>query len=178
MQTSKTNNIGAYVGIGLFSLVAFSFLVWLIYIKPEPQGPIPPIFAHLPLLNCIFNGFSALSLCIGLWFIKHKNKHAHMVSMLTAFMFSTLFLVSYVIYHSVHGDSIFLGQGWIRPVYFFILISHILLTIAGLPLILSTFFLALIENFERHKKVARWTFPIWLYISVTGVLIYGFLKFF
>ncbi len=176
MPQNNQNKQAAF-GIGALSLVAFAFLVWLIYLKPKPEGPVPEIFLMLPALNSLFNSLSAMCLALGIWFIKQKDKKKHMTAMLSAFIFSTLFLVSYVVYHSVQGDTVFVGQGLIRPVYFFILISHILLTIAGLPLILGTFFLAFTQKFELHKKLARWTFPIWMYISVTGVLIYFLLKF-
>jgi putative membrane protein len=96
--------------------------------------------------------------------------------MLGAFASSTLFLVGYVVYHIYHGDSRFPGQGWIRPVYFTILISHIVLSAAALPLVLTTFYLALTRRLEAHKKAARITYPIWLYVSVTGVTIFFLLR--
>jgi putative membrane protein len=84
--------------------------------------------------------------------------------------------VSYVIYHFFHGDTLFPGQGWIRPVYFFILISHIGLSIVALPLILAALWYGLRSQFKFHRRIARWTFPIWLYVSVTGVIVYVLLK--
>ena len=96
----------------------------------------------------------------------------HMVFMICAFVFSGLFLVSYIIYHYFHGDTPFPGSGAIRPIYFSILISHVLLSIIALPLILITFLFSLKGQFAVHKKVARVTFPIWMYVSVTGVIIY------
>jgi putative membrane protein len=98
--------------------------------------------------------------------------------MLLATFTSALFLVSYIAYHHFHGDSKFLAQGWIRPVYFTILISHILLSVVQVPLILTTLYLAYSKNFVKHKKIAKITFPIWLYVSVTGVLIFIILKWF
>ena len=86
--------------------------------------------------------------------------------------------MSYVTYHAIHGDSRFLGQGAIRPVYFFILISHIGLSVIALPLVLSTFYLSLAGHFAQHRRVARWTLPIWLYVSVTGVLVFVLLQIF
>ena len=96
--------------------------------------------------------------------------------MLGATAFSALFLVSYVIYHFFHGDTKFPGQGWIRPTYFFILISHIGLSMVALPLILSALWYALRGKFQIHRRIARWTFPIWLYVSVTGVVVYVLLN--
>ena len=135
-----------------------------------------PILPLLPSLNAGLNFLSAFCLILGVSAIKKGLQDTHKRYMLSAFAASTLFLIGYLIYHTFHGDTLFTGQGFIRPIYFFILISHIILTIAALPMILTTFFLALIQNFEFHKKLARWTFPIWLYISVTGVLIYFMLR--
>jgi putative membrane protein len=98
--------------------------------------------------------------------------------MLAALLFSALFLISYIVYHTFHGDSKFLGEGWIRPVYFFVLISHIALSGICLPMILVTVSLSLLKHFPIHKRWARWTFPIWAYVSVTGVAIYLMLKVF
>jgi putative membrane protein len=96
--------------------------------------------------------------------------------MLGATTFSALFLVSYITYHYFHGDTKFPGQGWIRPVYFLILISHIGLSMAALPLILATLWYAMRNQFRFHRAVARWTFPVWLYVSVTGVIVYFVLR--
>jgi putative membrane protein len=96
--------------------------------------------------------------------------------MLTATMFSALFLVSYITYHFFHGDTKFPGHGWVRPAYFFILISHIGLSIVALPLILATLWYGLRNQFHFHRRIARWTFPIWLYVSATGVIVYALLK--
>jgi putative membrane protein len=108
--------------------------------------------------------------------IRRGNRATHMRFMLTATTFSGLFLVSYIVYHFFHGDTKFLGQGWIRPVYFFILISHIGLSMVALPLIMATLWWALRKQFRFHRRIARWTFPIWLYVSVTGVIVYFVLK--
>jgi putative membrane protein len=109
---------------------------------------------------------------LGIAAIKQKEKTRHMILMTSAFIASTLFLITYVIYHSLHGDTHYLGQGVMKFIYFFTLISHIVLTIGALPLILTTFFLSLTERFTLHKKIGRITYPLWLYVSVTGVLIY------
>jgi putative membrane protein len=98
--------------------------------------------------------------------------------MLSALASSGVFLVSYVTYHAYHGDSTFLGQGAVRPIYFAILISHILLSVVALPLVLSTVYLSLSGRFAVHRRLARWTFPIWLYVSVTGVVVFAMLQVF
>ena len=96
--------------------------------------------------------------------------------MLGALVCSTLFLISYVVYHNFHGDTKFTGQGLVRPIYFFILISHIVLSAVVVPMILTSLYLALAGRLATHKRVSRYTFPIWLYVSVTGVLIFAMLK--
>lgn len=146
-------------------------LVWLIYFKDAPPSG-PPWVASLPALNALLNSLSAACLVAGFVHIKRKRQRAHMTFMLAAIGFSALFLVSYVTYHHYHGDTPFLGQGPIRPVYFFVLISHILLSIVGLPMVLSTLFFALTSRFQRHRRIARFTLPVWLYVSVTGVLVF------
>lgn len=96
--------------------------------------------------------------------------------MLTAVATSALFLASYIVYHHYQGDTPFQGQGLVRPIYFFVLVSHILLSIVGLPLVLATLFFAATNRFDKHRRIARWTLPIWLYVSVTGVAVFFFLK--
>ena len=105
--------------------------------------------------------------------IRRGRRDVHQRWMFTALAASGVFLVSYVTYHALHGDSRFLGQGVVRPIYFVILISHILLSVVALPLVLSTFYLSLSGRFAAHRRVARWTFPIWLYVSVTGVVVFA-----
>ena len=128
--------------------------------------------SQLPTLNAALNSLSAVFLFAGFLFIRVKNRDAHRVCMLAAFTCSILFLVSYLIYHYQVGSVPFKGQGWIRPVYFTILISHTILAAAVLPLALITLVRALRERFAAHRRIARWTFPIWLYVSVTGVVVY------
>ena len=158
------------------SAVIASFLVWLIYFKGRVAAP--EWVGALPAANASFNSMSALCLILGYINIRRGNRVTHMRFMLTATVFSALFLTSYIIYHFFHGDTKFPGQGWIRPVYFFILISHIGLSMVALPLILTTLWYGLRSQFQFHRRIARWTFPIWLYVSVTGVIVYFFLKLF
>jgi putative membrane protein len=169
MITMISNKKAIQYSIYISSLI-FIFLVWYTYLKGTSVSAVNVSF--LPVLNCIFNGFSALFLVLGVRAIFKKKELLHKRFMLSALIFSGLFLISYLTYHHFHGDSLFLGQGGIRIFYFFILISHIVLTIGVLPLILVTFFYALTQQFPLHKKIARWTFPLWMYVSVTGILIY------
>jgi putative membrane protein len=129
----------------------------------------------LPALNAALNAGSAILLAAGYVFIRRRQITAHFACMLSAFALSTLFLVSYVVYHYHAGSRPFGGQGWIRPVYFFFLLTHVTLAAVIVPLALTTIWRALRGRFDRHVPLARWTLPIWLYVSVTGVLIYWML---
>jgi uncharacterized membrane protein YozB (DUF420 family) len=128
-----------------------------------------------PPLNACLNGASALFLLAGFWFIKQKNKNAHRFCMLTAFVISIVFLGCYLFYHFHAGVLHFAGQGWIRPVYFILLTSHTILAVCVPVLAIMTLRWALKGDFKKHKAIARITFPIWLYVSVTGVVIYWIL---
>ncbi len=129
----------------------------------------------LPRLNAILNGASAVLLCIGYVFIRRGKIIAHMSCMLSAVACSAGFLVSYLYFHYHAGLVRFSGQGAIRPTYFTILISHTILAAAIVPLVIITLYFALRCRFIRHKAIARWTLPIWLYVSVTGVIVYWLL---
>jgi putative membrane protein len=128
--------------------------------------------SELPTLNAALNSLSAVFLCAGYIFIRAKNIRAHRASMLAAFACSVLFLVSYLVYHYQVGSVAYKGQGGIRIVYFTILITHTILATAVVPLVLFTLSRALREKYPEHRRIARWTFPIWLYVSVTGVIVY------
>jgi putative membrane protein len=165
--------------IGIISLVAIVFLLWLIYFAPKLSSEDLHWVGNLPYLNALLNTCSAFFIYRGVRHIrKMQNKEKHIQYMMTAFAFSTLFLISYITYHLFHGDTKFLGQGLIRPIYFFILITHILCSIISLPLILATFYLGLTQKFQLHKRFAKVTYPLWLYVSITGVLVVGILKFY
>jgi|ERR1043166_2527243 uncharacterized membrane protein YozB (DUF420 family) len=127
---------------------------------------------HLPTLNAILNSTSATLLYIGHRFIKQGNKQAHKKCMIGTFVVSSLFLISYLTYHYFYGTTRFLGEGWIRPVYFTILTSHTILAATIVPLAIITLRRGLRDQIEKHVKIARWTYPIWLYVSVTGVIVY------
>ena len=131
--------------------------------------------SKLPTLNAGLNSISAILLVAGYLFIRQRAIKAHTICMVTACLTSTLFLISYLTYHFFHGSTKFLGQGWIRPVYFSILISHTILAVVVAPLAILTFLRGILGQFQKHIKIARITFPIWLYVPVTGVLSYWML---
>ena len=126
----------------------------------------------LPTLNAILNFTSAVLLTAGGYFIKKRRIDAHKRCMIAALFVSMAFLTSYLIYHSQVGSVPFEGQGWIRPVYYFILITHVILAVVILPLVLRTAYLGFRARFDKHVPIARWTFPLWMYVSVTGVIVY------
>jgi uncharacterized membrane protein YozB (DUF420 family) len=129
-------------------------------------------YSDLPTLNAVLNGLAAVALVIGWWLIRQRRREAHRVAMFTALALSTAFLTSYLVYHAQVGSVKFQGQGWIRPVYFTILLTHTVLAAAVPVLAAITLVRALRERFVHHAAIARWTLPIWLYVSVTGVVIY------
>lgn len=131
--------------------------------------------ADLPALNASLNALSAVLLAAGYAFVRKGQTSRHRLCMLGAFAVSTAFLVSYVVYHAQHGSTPFPGHGWIRPAYFALLISHVVLAIAVVPLACLTLYRAWRADFAAHRRLARVTFPVWLYVSVTGVLVYWML---
>ncbi len=126
----------------------------------------------LPHLNALLNSSSAICLIVGYFFIRSKRVFAHRVAMTTALVASSVFLTSYLIYHYHHGTTRFAGEGVARAVYLTILISHTILAVVIVPLIAVTLWRAWHGEFVRHRRIARWTFPLWLYVSVTGVIVY------
>ncbi len=134
-------------------------------INVEPLHFLPPIYAAI-------NGITALVLIAGVLAIKNGNRQLHKRLMTTAISLSVVFLVMYIAYHLTTDSTKFGGEGVVRMVYFFILISHIVLSIVVIPLVLITYVRALAERFDKHKKIAKITFPIWLYVAVTGVVVY------
>lgn len=128
--------------------------------------------SDLPAVNASLNATSVVLLVSGYACIRQKRVTAHAICMASAFVVSTLFLISYLTYHAHVGSKHFPGQGWVRPVYLTILSTHTVLAAVIVPLALMTLSRAARKQFDRHKRIARWTFPIWLYVSVTGVIIY------
>jgi len=162
------------IGISTAFLV---FVTWFLYFRPAVT--IAPTWIDLlPILNAFFNTLTSGFLIAGFLVVKKQKIELHKKMMLAATGSSVLFLVGYIAYHYFHGDTKFLASGPIRSIYFFILISHIALSAVQVPLILTTLYLGFTEKTLQHKKVARFTFPVWLYVSMTGVLIFILLKWF
>jgi putative membrane protein len=163
----KFNKLIIALSIAIPVVVAILFKVKLkdYGIDVEPLTFLPPIYAFI-------NGITAMLLILGVYAIKNGNKKMHQNLMQSAIACSVVFLVMYVAYHMTTDSTPFGGIGTIRYVYFFILISHILLSIAVIPLVLITYVKALSERFDKHKKIAKITFPIWLYVAITGVIVY------
>ncbi|HKP88195.1 MAG TPA: DUF420 domain-containing protein [Blastocatellia bacterium] len=130
------------------------------------------IIRFLPTLNAILNATSGILVLTGFFFIRRKRIRAHRLCMVAAVCTSILFLISYLVYHYHHGATRFPGTGLSRPVYFAILISHTILAAVIVPFVIVTLRRAMRGQFLRHMKIARWTFPMWIYVSVTGVIVY------
>jgi len=175
ITTAPSSTRPAITAILAISAAATAFLFWLIYVHPAADAASARL-AFLPALNALLNGLSATALLIGFIFIRARRIPAHRASMLTAFAFSTLFLVSYILHHALHGDVRYPAHAALRSVYLPLLASHIILAIVALPLILVTFFFSLTGRIPQHRKVARWTFPLWLYVSITGVVTWAMLR--
>jgi putative membrane protein len=150
------------------SAAAVCFLLWLLYLH-HPLDASAARFRFLPALNALLNGLCTLALLTGFYFIRRRNIPAHRAAMMTAF------LVSYITNHALHGETHFPGFGTVRTVYLSILISHVGLSVIALPMVLTTFFFSLSGRIRQHRKIARFTLPIWLYVSVTGVVVYAML---
>lgn len=158
-------------GIIGISLLATLFLFWLIYVHPAADRA-GLHYTFLPNLNALLNGLSAIALVLGFYFVRNHRIQAHRNSMMAAFVFSSLFLVSYVANHALHGDTLYPVHDWVYyRAYLPILISHIVLASVALPIVLITFYLSLSGRIPMHRRVARFTFPLWLYVSVTGVVV-------
>jgi putative membrane protein len=173
-RTTAPDDRSARVAIGGVSL-AVVLVVGYLLLGHRPAPGAGPVVAVLPLLNACLNATSAALLAAGWFCIRRRQVIAHKACMVSALAVSILFLVSYVSYHALAGSRPFAGTGWIRLVYYPMLVSHIGLAAAIVPLALTTVYRALQGSFARHVRIARWTLPIWLYVSVTGVLVYWML---
>jgi putative membrane protein len=168
--TIQKNDKTAYALIATVSLVVFIAVVLLKQIHLDLNLSFDVhIFAKI---NAIINSTVSVLLMAGLYFVKAKKYQQHKTVMLSAILLSVLFLLSYIAHHLLSGSTPYGGEGWIRPVYFFILITHVVLAGIILPFILLTAYRSLTGEFAIHKKLARITFPIWLYVSITGVIVY------
>lgn len=155
-------------GVSIFVFV----VVVLLQSKLITWKVIPDWVFFLPKLNAIINGTCTFLLLTSLYYIKRRDIQTHKKLNIATFILSALFLVSYIIYHSTGNEAKFGGQGFIRPIYFFILITHIILAAVVLPLVLFSFYRGMKMQVEKHKKLVRWSFPIWLYVTITGVIVY------
>jgi putative membrane protein len=173
-SASRSGTGPAIAAILVISAAATLFLFWLIYVHPAAASNAQ--YAFLPAVNAVLNGLAATALLVGYTFVRAHRIRAHRISMITAFIFSSLFLVSYILHHALHGDVRYPAHAAMRSVYLPLLATHIVLATIALPLVLVTFFFSLTGRIPQHRKVARWTFPIWLYVSVTGVITYVMLR--
>lgn len=159
--------------IWALSVVAVIIILGINYIPRSTTGTILGMdLTVLPLLNAILNGFAFIFLILALVMIKKKNIKAHRNFIFAAFSSTFLFLISYLTYHAMAGSTSFGGDGFLKMTYYFVLITHIILSTALLPLSLFTLAKGLNMQVAKHRKIARWTMPIWLYVSLTGVLVY------
>ena len=170
-----TKDKKVYGGIFLFCLVVLSFLIYILYYKERSLLSFP-FLESIPVINALLNSLSSLFLILGFFFIKTGRKEAHKKMMLSSLVSTLFFLLGYVTYHYFHGATTFEGIGLLRIFYFFVLITHIFCSGVALPLIIITFYHGFSSQWDKHKKWARITFPLWLYVSVTGVSIYFFLN--
>lgn len=154
------------------TLAVMTFLVWLIYFNRGTPGSAAAVSATLPAVNAVLNGISAVLILGAFIAVKQRLYKLHATLMVAALTASACFLGGYVYYHLHHGDTRFAGTGWVRPIYFTILISHIALSVAAFPMIVTSMFLALRRRFATHRRVSRYTWAAWMYVSVTGVLVY------
>jgi putative membrane protein len=145
--------------------------VGVIYITPKIDMS-DTWMDYLPAVNATINGTVSLLLVLGLVFVKQGKIEAHKKTMMASILMSALFLLSYVTYHITHESTVFGGEGTIRYIYLFILLTHILFAMIIAPLVLITFTRALSERFDKHRKIARITWPLWFYVSITGVIVY------
>jgi|TARA_B110000438_G_C15806876_1_gene647817 putative membrane protein len=169
-----SNRLLIAINIGLSAVICLG-LIWLIYLF-DLEDVEAGALSWLPHFNAACNATSASFLTLGIILIKKGKKRAHGISMCAATIASGTFLGGYLVHHTVHGDTPTTLEGALRGIYFAILISHILLSVIALPLVLNTLSFAALKRFDAHRAVARWTYPIWLYVSVTGVLVWFFLR--
>jgi putative membrane protein len=159
-------------GIIVVSALASALICWLVYFH-APTDVTGTHLLFLPATNALLNALSTVALLVGFYFIRTRQIPKHRAAMLTAFFFSSIFLVSYLVNFTLHGETKFPRGNPLWPFYWKLLLSHILLSVVALPIILITFFFSLTGRFPAHRRIARWTFPIWLYVSVTGVIVYA-----
>lgn len=158
----------------IVSVAALALLAWLLILRAPAEET--AAFAFLPALNASFNALSTTCIVLGLLAIRAKRRTVHRALMLSALGSSALFLGGYLFHHYIHGDTPFPAEHPLRPAYLVILASHVLLSAIAFPMVLWTFSLAFREQFARHKRFAKWTYPLWLYVSATGVVVFVMLR--
>ena len=176
-KVSTSNGVSRSV-LTVILLITFSvvaFLLWILFVK-EPLVEFEDRFLFLPALNALLNALSATCVILGVRAIRRGRARVHMRFILAGCSLTVVFLISYIFHHLLHGNTPFRGAWGVKSVYFGVLGSHLLTSIVTLPLILTTLYLAFTGRFSAHRKLARYTFPAWLYMSVTGVLIFLLLK--
>jgi putative membrane protein len=168
-EQSSGKTISAIIVV---SALASALICWLVYFH-SPTDVTGTHLLFLPATNALLNALSTVALLVGFYFIRTRQIPRHRAAMLTAFFFSSIFLVSYLVNFALHGETKFPRGNPLWPFYWKLLASHIVLSVIALPIILITFFFSLTGRFPAHRRIARWTFPIWLYVSVTGVIVYA-----
>ena len=172
-MNNRAINDRSFFWIVLGISLAVPAVVTLLKVLPDEYRPNALFAQYLPRLNAILNSLVAICLAAGYYFIRvKKNKGTHQVFMFSAFVLSALFLISYVVYHTVMPSTPYEGEGFMKGLYYFILITHIVLAAVILPMILYTIYFSTTGNFARHRRIARITWPLWMYVAVTGVLVY------
>lgn len=151
--------------------VAIPLVVAVLFFMPK-SGTADLDVSYLPSFHAILNSLTAITLIIGYIYVKRGNTKAHRSAMLVAFGLSAIFLVSYVTYHFLGQRTIYGGEGLLKYIYYFILLTHIVLAVAIVPLVLLSVYFGITNQLKRHRRISKWTFPIWLYVAVTGVLVY------
>lgn len=164
-----------YLGVAAISVVAVAAITWVLYLR-DRSGADTAQLAFMPVVNASMNAISAAAQVMGYLAIRAKKQSLHRALMLTALGASTLFFAGYLAYHYVHGDTRYPGSGPIKVAYFALLITHVVASIALVPMVLVTLFNAVRGRFAAHRKLARFTLPVWLYVSVTGVLVFVMLR--
>jgi putative membrane protein len=164
-----------YLSNALVSAGALGLIAYVLVLRSGPAGAAPDV-SFLPAVNATLNATATAFLCAGWLAVKKRALRIHRACMLAAFSASALFFLSYLTYHYLHGDTRYPGTGGLRTLYLMILASHVLLSVLVPPMALSALWFAWRRAFDRHRRLARWLFPIWLYVSITGVVIFAMLR--
>lgn len=174
IQSEPRNDKGFWAFNAVLSAAALAFLAYILLVRRGGGASVDLSF--MPAVNASFNALSTVLLASGWWAIKNGKREVHKYLMVSAFASSSLFLVGYLVYHWVHGDTKFGGHGGVKVFYLLVLASHVVLSMAVVPMCLGSFYMAWRKSFDTHRKIGRVLLPIWLYVSVTGVLIFVLLR--